>query len=95
MTRTRYLVCYDIADPMRLRRVCQIMQGFGVRMQYSVFLCDLAADELTDLRFALRSAVHQAVDSVIIISLGPAYDASGFEFVGRAPSLPDGSPNVF
>ncbi|EMN95623.1 CRISPR-associated endoribonuclease Cas2-like protein, partial [Leptospira interrogans serovar Medanensis str. UT053] len=31
------LVSYDIREPKRLRRVAKIMEGFGERIQYSVF----------------------------------------------------------
>ncbi|MDR0535374.1 MAG: CRISPR-associated endonuclease Cas2, partial [Puniceicoccales bacterium] len=34
--RRRYLVCYDIANPKRLRRVARLLEGFGTRLQYSV-----------------------------------------------------------
>ena len=44
MNRVRYLVSYDICDPKRLRRVARSLEGFGVRLQYSVFECPL--DEL-------------------------------------------------
>ena len=34
MARRRYLVAYDIADPVRLRRVCTLMEDHGDRLQY-------------------------------------------------------------
>jgi CRISPR-associated protein Cas2 len=37
MSRLRYLVSYDISDPKRLRKVARSLEGFGVRLQYSVF----------------------------------------------------------
>jgi CRISPR-associated endonuclease Cas2 len=33
-----WLVCYDVRDPERLRRAAKHMEGYGERMQYSVFL---------------------------------------------------------
>jgi len=39
--RLRYLVCYDIAHPKRLRRVARTLESFGTRLQYSVFECPL------------------------------------------------------
>ena len=41
MSRLRYLVSYDICDPKRLRKVARSLEGFGVRLQYSVFECPL------------------------------------------------------
>src|SRR5262249_45290349 len=38
-----YLVCYDIANPKRLRKVAMTCEDFGRRKQYSVFLCRLTA----------------------------------------------------
>ena len=46
MTRRRYLLAYDIADPKRLRRVCSLMEDHGERLQYSVFLPIFASDIL-------------------------------------------------
>ncbi len=48
MARIRYLVSYDICDPKRLRRVARALEGFGVRLQYSVFECPL-----DDMRLAM------------------------------------------
>lgn len=39
----QFLVSYDIAEPKRLRRVCRVLEGSGVREQYSVFLCNLGS----------------------------------------------------
>lgn len=33
----RYVICYDVADDRRRGRIAQILQGFGQRVQYSVF----------------------------------------------------------
>ena len=44
MSRMRYLVSYDISDPKRLRKVARSLEGFGVRLQYSVFECPLDDD---------------------------------------------------
>jgi len=77
MARLRYLVSYDICDPIRLRRVARALEGFGVRLQYSVFECPL-----DDMRMAmLKAAVHPLLkhdeDQVLFVSLGPsANDAS-------------------
>lgn len=50
--RTSYLICYDICDDKRLRKVFQVMRGFGDHLQYSVFECQLTA---MDLRGAVRN----------------------------------------
>lgn len=39
-----YLVAYDIRNPRRLRRVAKVCEDYGVRVEYSVFECDLPED---------------------------------------------------
>lgn len=38
-----YLVCYDITNPRRLRKVAKKLEKWGLRVQYSFFQCDLDA----------------------------------------------------
>ena len=38
---TFYLVCYDIVDTNRRNRVSKLLQGYGLRVQKSVFECVL------------------------------------------------------
>jgi CRISPR-associated protein Cas2 len=45
MARRRYLVAYDIRDDRRLRSIAGCMEGYGTRIQYSVFVCDLSDRE--------------------------------------------------
>jgi CRISPR-associated protein Cas2 len=92
--RIRYLVAYDIREDRRLRAVAKVMVGFGSRLQYSVFVCDLTYAELCDMRLSLGEVVHHRVDSVVIVPLGEGYDMSAFEFIGPAPSLPKGGSTI-
>lgn len=77
MARTRYLVSYDICNPKRLRRVAKAMEGFGVRLQYSVFECALDPMRLAQCKAALHEEIDYHEDQVLFVSLGPsANDAS-------------------
>ena len=77
MARTRYLVSYDICDPKRLRRVAKALEGFGVRLQFSVFECPLDGMRLAQLKTALHPLLNHDEDQVLFVSLGPsASDAS-------------------
>lgn len=96
-TRTRYLVAYDIRDERRLRRVAQCVEGFGSRVQYSVFVCDLSEVELIRLRLELRDVLDHRTDSVMFVNLGPPEERGThcFEFLGAAPGLPQsGGPTI-
>ena len=94
--RRRYLVAYDIRDPVRLRRVHKTMKAFGWSMQYSVFICDLDIPELMALRTALGEHIHHGLDSVAFIDLGEPQERGRncFSFMGSAPTLPTAGPVV-
>ena len=70
MSRLRYLVSYDISDPKRLRKVARSLEGFGVRLQYSVFECPLDDLRLAKLKMELQSLVNHDEDQVLFVSLG-------------------------
>lgn len=70
--RHRFIVCYDVRDPKRLRRTHQTMLGYGDPLQYSVFVCDLSTMERLLMEGALRGIVSQPDDFVHIVDLGPA-----------------------
>jgi CRISPR-associated protein Cas2 len=86
MSRTRYLVSYDISNPKRLRRVAKVLEGFGVRLQYSVFECPLDDLRLAQARAALQPVINHDEDQVLFVSLGPA--AGDATLVIEAMGLP-------
>lgn len=70
--RIRYLVSYDIGHPKRLRRVARICEGYGTRLQYSVFECALDGLRLEKLKSELWEVIQHDADQVLFVSLGPA-----------------------
>jgi CRISPR-associated protein Cas2 len=64
-----YLVCYDISDPKRLRRVATACEDFGRRKQLSVFLCRLSATDFVRLRSRLYDLIDLSEDQVLFIPL--------------------------
>lgn len=97
MARNRYMVAYDVADPQRLMRTYKTMLGYGDRMQYSVFSCDLSSVELARMREDLAELLDYGKDRVLIVDVGPSYgggadsriEAIGtpLESGGRRPSI--------
>jgi CRISPR-associated protein Cas2 len=69
--RNTYLVCYDIRDDKRLRRVFRTMRDFGDHLQYSVFECQLTPADLARCRHALKEIIHHTLDQVLFVDLGP------------------------
>lgn len=75
--RTRYLVSYDICHPKRLRRVAKAMEGYGVRLQYSVFECALDDRRMNQMKADLHPILNHDEDQVLFVSLGPEDSAHG------------------
>jgi CRISPR-associated protein Cas2 len=77
MSRLRYLVSYDISNPKRLRKVARALEGFGVRLQYSVFECPLDGMRLAKLKMELQDLLNHDVrsalasDNYLILGLQP------------------------
>jgi len=89
--RTRYLLCYDVRDDARLRRVGKLAEAYGYRLQYSIFLCDLSGVERSRLERALRQTLNLDVDAAVLIDLGPSgrVSASRFHWLSPPPKIHD------
>lgn len=88
MARRRYLVAYDIREDRRLRNVAACCEGYGERIQYSVFICDLSEEEAVTMRGDIEARIKHSEDSVMIIDLGKAGDPGRFLFLGHHEKLP-------
>ena len=70
--RNTYIVCYDVADPKRLRRVFKVCKDFGQHLQFSVFECDLTTGEKLQFEEKLGAEIKREEDQILFIRLGPA-----------------------
>lgn len=68
--RRRYLVCYDIADPKRLRYTAKVCESFGSRLQCSVFEASLDSTMLARLKMELDSIINHSCDQVLFVDMG-------------------------
>lgn len=93
MARRRHLIAYDIADDRRLRRVAKVMEAYGERLQYSVFLCDLSGPEMMSWRADLFHLLDLQQDSVVVLDLG-APGRQSLEVIGKSRRLPSSGPLV-
>jgi CRISPR-associated protein Cas2 len=59
----------DVAGRRRLRRVAKVCEGFGQRVQKSVFECVVNAAQLEVLRHRLRREIDLRADSLRIYRL--------------------------
>jgi len=60
-----YLVCFDIVEDRKRAKVAKILEGFGVRVQKSVFECpQLTEEKFVKLRHRLEDEIDHTEDSV-------------------------------
>lgn len=59
------LVAYDIAAPKRLRLVARTCQDYGVRVEKSVFECDLDEADFTAFWQQLNELIDPEEDTVV------------------------------
>ena len=72
------LITYDIslddaAGAKRLRHIAKYCLDYGVRVQYSVFECDLSPDQWVQLKTKLLAVYNPEVDSLRFYHLGAKY----------------------
>jgi len=85
------LVCYDIRDNKRLRKVYRIMGGYGESWQYSIFFCVLSDIERVKMERDLTNAIHHRVDQIMIINLGKNEEGIRDGVLVLGVALPDGN----
>ena len=92
-----FIVSYDISEDERRIKVYQTLRGFGTRLQYSVWRCELSRMGLVQLKAALVDLINHRTDQILFIDLGPAEGRgdSCVSAIGRAYQLPDRDPWVF
>ena len=69
--RRCYLVCYDIRNPRRLRRIHKILRGYGEYWHFSVLFCLLRDIELVRLQSDLDEEMNLKEDQTMIVDLDP------------------------
>lgn len=58
------IISYDIVEDKRRTKVMKLLKGYGTRVQYSVFECQLGGAELAKLSLELRALIDLNTDSV-------------------------------
>lgn len=64
-----YAVTYDIPDDRRRLRVSNLLEGYGYRVQRSVFECLLDEDPLKELTGRLKKEIDEQADRIRIYPL--------------------------
>ncbi len=59
-----YVVTYDIPNDRRRKKVSDLLEGYGQRVQYSVFECWLQQHQYQDLKRRLQSRLCLQEDHI-------------------------------
>ncbi|WP_137653243.1 CRISPR-associated endonuclease Cas2 [Bifidobacterium moukalabense] len=79
-----YLVAYDVSDDYRRSHVAKILQHYGERLQYSVFLLQVRPSMMLNVRMKIEKEIDYETDSVVFCSLGTiAQTEEGLDFLGH------------
>jgi CRISPR-associated protein Cas2 len=86
------LVVYDIPDDKRRQKLATFLEGYGRRVQLSVFECFLSLQEMKKLHDRVQRRVKQAEDNVRFYWI-PADALPRTLTVGSEPPAPP--PSVY
>ncbi len=65
----KYLVSYDIASDRKRTKAAKVLEVYGVRIQFSVFECELNKTEVKQLRKKLEEFINLKTDSLMFFPL--------------------------
>lgn len=85
--KSNYIVCYDITDEKRLRKVFKALSGIGTHLQYSVFFCKLTWPELEELKEKLGGIIEDSEDDIRIYPLPSNMKCT---VLGKGDRVPEG-----
>lgn len=70
-----YLICYDIISDRRRDRVSRLLEGYGLRIQKSVFECVLTTDqyELLQQRLQTKRYLNPQEDQIRFYPMSPRH----------------------
>jgi len=66
-----YIVSYDVSDDKRRNKVAKCLEGYGERLQFSVFRTFLSKRGLARLRFEINQQLGDS-DGLLIVHLCPS-----------------------
>jgi CRISPR-associated protein Cas2 len=89
-----YLISYDISPDRRRTKVAKLLEGFGQRVQYSVFECDLEESQFRQLEQRLLKLIDENDgDNLRIYRMCGACERS-IAVYGSGPA-PESSPDLY
>jgi CRISPR-associated protein Cas2 len=79
----RVVISYDISDTKRRNKIARVLEGYGYRVQYSVFECEVDARQLLKLQRELRPLVRSEMAESVRFYPLPADAAERIIIIGK------------
>ncbi|WP_028778864.1 CRISPR-associated endonuclease Cas2 [Shimazuella kribbensis] len=94
------LVTYDVSTTTaegkkRLRKVAQLCQNYGQRVQNSVFECIVDTTQFTALKISLKNVINVEEDSLRFYRISGSNYKNKVEHVGAKASIDLDGPLLF
>lgn len=67
--KRKFLICYDIVNDKRLRKVHRLLSALALSVQYSVFEAELSNEQLERLKEKLLPCIDSDADKLTIYRL--------------------------
>lgn len=92
----RYLLAYDVSSDLRRAHLAKLLESYGDRLQYSVFVIDTRPAKMVRLKVLATARLDLHTDSLLICDLGPEKEEARrrTEFVGHRRALTGDSPLI-
>lgn len=87
-----WIVAYDSPSDQRRRKLAQLLEGYGKRLQWSVFECHLRDDQFRALQWQLECRIDHQEDRV---SMWPVASRQVASVVALGLPPPDPAPADF
>ena len=60
-----YIFSYDITDTHRRNKISKVLERFGLRVQKSIFQCDVPPTKAHEIKSALQEVILEKEDSLL------------------------------
>ena len=87
--RRLFLAAYDVRNPRRLRRACQVLKDYACGGQKSAYECYLTESERRRLMLRVQGVLDLSVDRFMVVPLrqGGAVNCLGAAVPARDPGF--------
>lgn len=63
----KYLICYDVTETRIRSKMSKYLEGFGHRIQYSVFICEASTEKIVGAKKKLERLAAKSSKRMILI----------------------------